>query len=312
MITELQQEKPVIGVRGLTRTYGDLKALDGVSLTIPQGVVFGLVGKNGAGKTTLIRHVMGLLQAQSGSVSVFGLDPVSHPVEVLSRIGYMGETDDLPGWMRVKELVNYRKAFFPAWDDSYAGEIMTSFEIDPGKKMRDMSKGQKARVALLIALAHKPDLLVLDEPSDGLDPLLRRDILRAVIRGVVEEGRTVMFSSHLLDEVERISDHVAMIERGKIIYESDIDTLQRSFHRVDIAFSSPLKTPPSLDNCRHWEGQHEFWSAIFLGDPDELANHLAPHGGTVQRARHLNLTDAFISLVSDDGNSRENEMEKIA
>jgi ABC-2 type transport system ATP-binding protein len=222
----------VITVSGLTRRFGTTTALDTVSLSMPRGAVYGLVGANGAGKTTLIKHILGLLRAQSGSVRIFGLDPVADPVAVLSRIGYLSEENDLPGWMRVDELIRYSRAFYTDWDDAYAEELLQGFALDPAAKIRTLSKGQKARVGLLVALAHRPELLVLDEPSSGLDPIVRRDILGAVIRTIADEGRTVLFSSHLLDEVEEVADHVTMINEGRIALSAPLDKIRES-HRVD-------------------------------------------------------------------------------
>jgi len=184
--------------------------------------VYGLVGANGAGKTTLIKHILGLLKTETGSVRVFGRDPVADPVGVLSRIGYLSEDNDLPGWMRVDELMRYTRAFYPDWDAAYAEELRTTFALDPASKIRTLSKGQKARAGLLVALAYRPELLVLDEPSSGLDPIVRRDILGAVIRTIADEGRTVLFSSHLLDEVEDVADHVTMIKEGKILMSAPL------------------------------------------------------------------------------------------
>jgi ABC-2 type transport system ATP-binding protein len=224
--------EPVIEVSGLTRRFGTKTALDSVSMAMPRGAVYGLVGANGAGKTTLIKHVLGLLRAESGSVRVFGLDPVADPVAVLSRIGYLSEENDIPGWMRVDELIRYSRAFYPAWDDAYAEELRVAFALDPSAKIRTLSKGQKARAGLLIALAHRPELLVLDEPSSGLDPIVRRDILGAVIRTIADEGRTVLFSSHLLDEVEQVADHVTMIHEGQIVLSAPLDSIRES-HRIN-------------------------------------------------------------------------------
>jgi ABC-2 type transport system ATP-binding protein len=221
----------VISVSDLTRRFGATTALASVSLALPHGAVYGLVGANGAGKTTLIRHLLGLLRAQSGSVRVFGLDPVADPVGVLSRIGYLSEENDLPGWMRVDELMRYSRAFYPAWDDRYAEELREAFALDPAARIRNLSRGQKARAGLLIALAYRPELLVLDEPSSGLDPIVRRDILGAVMRTIADEGRTVLFSSHLLEEVEQVADHVTMIHHGTIVLSAPLDDIKAS-HRV--------------------------------------------------------------------------------
>src|SRR5881396_1619160 len=218
----------VVHVSDLTRRFGATTALARVSLSLPRGAVYGLVGANGAGKTTLIKHLLGLLRAQSGSVRVFGLDPVADPVGVLSRIGYLSEENDLPGWMRVDELIRYSRAFYPAWDDTYAEELRRTFALDPAAKIKTLSKGQKARTGLLIALAYRPELLVLDEPSSGLDPIVRKDILSAVIRTIADEGRTVLFSSHLLDEVEQVADHVTMINRGRVALSAPLDDMKQA------------------------------------------------------------------------------------
>jgi ABC-2 type transport system ATP-binding protein len=221
----------IINVSELTRRFGARTALDSVSVSMPRGAVYGLVGANGAGKTTLIKHILGLLRAEGGSVRVFGLDPVADPVAVLSRIGYLSEENDLSGWMRVDELIRYSRAFYPAWDDAYAEELRRAFALDPTAKIKNLSKGQKARAGLLIALAYRPELLVLDEPSSGLDPIVRRDILGAVIRTIAGEGRTVLFSSHLLEEVEQVADHVTIIHRGRVALSAPLDEIKES-HRV--------------------------------------------------------------------------------
>src|SRR5438552_18165801 len=145
--------EPVVEVSDLTRRFGATTALARVSLSLPRGAVYGLVGANGAGKTTLIKHLLGLLRAQSGSVRVFGLDPVADPVGVLSRIGYLSEENDLPGWMSVDELIRYSRAFRPGWDHRYAEELGQSFALEPAAKIKNLSKGQKARVGLLVALS---------------------------------------------------------------------------------------------------------------------------------------------------------------
>ena len=237
----------VIAISELTRRFGDTTALAAVSLSLPRGAVYGLVGANGAGKTTLIRHVLGLLRAQSGSVRVFGRDPVADPVGVLSRIGYLSEVNDLPGWMRVDELLRYSRAFYPAWDDAYAAELQQTFALDSKASIKTLSKGQKARLGLLIALAYRPELLVLDEPSSGLDPIVRRDILGAVIRTIAHEGRTVLFSSHLLQEVEQVADHVTMIHHGTIVLSGPLDAVTAAHGSLDAAFIAHVGMPAASE-----------------------------------------------------------------
>jgi ABC-2 type transport system ATP-binding protein len=174
----------------------------------------------------LIKHILGLFRAEKGTVRIFGLDPVADTVAVSGRIGYLSEQPDLPDWMRVREFMRYTQAFYPRWDPQYAEQLREEFGLDPAAKLRVLSKGQRAKLGLLAAQAHRPDLLLLDEPSSGLDPIVRRDILEAIIRTVSDEGRTVFFSSHLLEEIERVSDHVAMLHQGKLVLCGPLDEIK--------------------------------------------------------------------------------------
>src|SRR5437868_3307448 len=234
----LNPSDAVIEISALSRRFDRKLALDAVSLSVPRGCLFGLVGENGAGKTTLIRHLLGLLNAQSGSVRVFGLDPVSDPVGVLGRIGYLSEERDLPPWMRIDELLRYSQAFYPRWDAAYAEELRRQFELNSSSRIATLSRGEIARAGLLVALAHRPELLLLDEPSSGLDPIVRKDILEAIIRTVADDGRTVFFSSHLLDEIERVSDHVAMLHQGKLVLCGPLDEVKARHRRFVLCFET--------------------------------------------------------------------------
>jgi ABC-2 type transport system ATP-binding protein len=188
-----------VEIKGLSRNFGAKRALDQVDLNVKRGRVFGLVGANGAGKTTLIKHLLGRLTPERGTVRVFGYDPVADPVAVLGRVGYLSENRDLPTWMCVDELIRYAAAFYPQWDGAYAEALRRQFGLESRAKIKSLSRGENAKAGLLIALAYRPELLLLDEPSSGLDPVVRRDILEAIIRTAADEGRTVLFSSHLLE-----------------------------------------------------------------------------------------------------------------
>ena len=289
----------VIEISGVTRRFGAKRALDNVSLAVPRGVVFGLVGANGAGKTTLIRHVLGLLKAQSGSVRVFGFDPVQEPIRVLSRIGYLSEEGDLPGWMRVDELMRYMRAFYPSWDEDYAQDLRKQFALDPAAKVKTLSKGQKARAGLLVALAYRPELLLLDEPSSGLDPIVRRDILGAIVRTIAAEGRTVLFSSHLLDEVERISDRVAMLKGGHILFTGELDDIKQTHHRLTLRFLDERRRPPELNGVLSWEGRGCVWTAAAQGRLDDLALAASAAGAEIIDQRALSLDEIFLAQVGE-------------
>jgi ABC-2 type transport system ATP-binding protein len=288
---------PIVEIQRLTRQFGRKTALDNVSLTVPRGGVFGLIGGNGAGKTTLIKHVLGLLKAQSGSVQVFGLDPVQNPVGVLGRIGYLSEERDLPNWMQVGELIRYTQAFFPNWDEHYAEELRQAFDLDSSAKIKTLSRGQRARTGLLVALAHRPELLVLDEPSSGLDPVVRRDILGAIIRTIADEGRTVLFSSHLLDEVERVADRVAIIHQGRILLTAPVDELKETHRRVTLRFGQTFEQPPTLVGTLSCVGQGAEWTYICSGEGEQVRRAAEAIGATVVGDAALTLDEIFVSRV---------------
>ncbi|MGE0755575.1 MAG: ABC transporter ATP-binding protein [Pirellulaceae bacterium] len=290
-------DRPVIELCEVTRRFHERVALDRVSLEVRRGCVFGLIGENGAGKTTLIRHVLGLLRAQSGSVRVFGLDPVEHPVSVLGRIGFLSEERDLPDWMRVSELMRYTQAFFPGWDAAYAEELRETFDLDPKARVRSLSRGQRARAGLLVALAYRPDLLVLDEPSSGLDPLVRRDILGAIVRTIADEGRTVLFSSHLLDEVERVADDVALIHRGRVLVRSSVEELKESHWRLTLQFGEPCEQPPQLSGTLSCVGRGTQWTYVCHREGGEVRREAEALGARIVDQSALSLDEIFVSRV---------------
>lgn len=292
-----QMDGNVIEVRELSRRFGKTQALEGVTLGVPRGCVFGLVGENGAGKTTLIKHVLGLLRARQGSVRVFGLDPVADPPGVLGRIGYLSEDRDLPDWMRVGELMNYTRAFYPNWDERYAHELLRAFELDTDQRIKSLSRGQRAQAGLLIALAHRPELLLLDEPSSGLDAVVRRDILAAIIRTVADEGRTVLFSSHLLDEVERVADRVAMINRGKLVLSGTLDDVKESHRHLTIAFDQPPSSPPQLPGALAIEGEGREWSCLVNGSNESVRAAIKQMGARIADERTPSLEEIFVARV---------------
>jgi ABC-2 type transport system ATP-binding protein len=292
-------DENIVEVRNLSRRFGRKTALDDVSLRVAPGVVCGLVGENGAGKTTLIKHLLGLFKAQTGTVRVFGLDPVRDPVGVLSRIGYLSEDRDLPDWMRVGELMSYTQAFYPNWDESFAGELRETFELDKTQRIKSLSRGQRARAGLLVALAHRPDLLLLDEPSSGLDPIVRRDILTAIIRTVAEEGRNVVFSSHLLEEVERVADTVTMIHEGKIILSGALDEILGGHRRVTVRFEEPQAGPPNLPGMLSCTGEGREWIVMCDGEIERVRQAVGAAGASILDEEQASLNEIFVARAGE-------------
>ncbi len=287
----------VVEIRALSRRFGRAVALDRVDLDIPRGSVFGIVGENGAGKTTMIKHLMGLLKAQSGTVRVFGRDPVHDPVGVLGRVGYLSEDRDLPDWMTIDEVLRYLRAFYPSWDDGFANRLREQFDLDPDARTKGLSQGQRARTCLLCAMAYRPELLVLDEPSTGLDPIVRRDILSAIIRTIAEEGRTVLFSSHLLDEVERMADWVAMIDRGRIVLCGPLDEVKAAHRRLTLRFDEPRSQPPRLAGSLCCEGFGRDWTTVCGAPSETLVGQVSDLGARIIDDHVPSLDEIFVARV---------------
>jgi len=285
----------VVEVNALSRSFGDKTALDCVNFHVAEGRVYGLVGANGAGKTTLIRHLLGLLRATTGSVRVFGLDPVREPVRVLSRVGYLSEEHELPEWMRVDELMRYTQAYHPTWDAKYARELLDTFGMDPSKKIKELSKGMRAQAGLVAAVAHRPELLILDEPSSGLDAVVRRDILDAIVRTVADDGRTAIFSSHLLEEMERMSDHVTMLHGGRVLLSGALDDVRRRYHRSRVRFLEGFERPPVLDSALAIEGSGRLWSVVHSGPSEDFRLSVLTHGGEIIESRNATLEEIFLA-----------------
>jgi ABC-2 type transport system ATP-binding protein len=295
---ESHEPETVIEVTGLSRCFGKRAALRDVTLRVSRGQVFGLVGENGAGKTTLIQHLLGAYRAKTGMVRVFGIDPVYDPTAVLSRIGYLSEDRDLPEWMRVDELMRYTQAFFPHWDEAYAERLREEFGLAPRARIKTLSRGERAKAGLLVALAHRPELLLLDEPSSGLDAVARQDVLGAVVKTVAEEGRTVVFSSHLLDEVERVADHVAMIHQGRVTLDLPLDEIKARHRKYVVRWREPRAERPALPGQLSAVGEGREWGLLCEGDEETFAEAVRAKGGEIVELSVPTLEAIFMARVT--------------
>lgn len=236
-----------ISIRGLEMHFRGCDALNGVDLEIPTGSVFALLGENGAGKTTLIRILTGFLQPSSGTCTVCGLDPRRDALEIRRRVGYVSDSPALYDWMKVGEIGWFAAAFF---DDAFLKryrDLIARYEVPETRKIRHLSKGQRAKVALALAVAPDPELLILDEPTSGLDPLVRREFLESMVDRAAT-GRTVLLSSHQMSEVERVADRVAILRGGRVRLEDSLADLKESIVNVTITLSDPLAALPSLES----------------------------------------------------------------
>jgi len=221
----------VIRIQDLLFSYGRNEVLRRVNLEVPEGSIFGFLGCNGAGKTTTIQHLLGLLKPKSGRCYVNGIDPQEDPIAVRQAVGYMAEDQTMYGWMRIHELIQWTSNFYPTWDQAHVKDLLDRFELSGVSRVKTLSKGQNSRLALLLALAHRPRIVILDDPCLGLDPIARRDFLRNVIKLLHSDGVTVFFSSHLLYEIEPITDRIAILDQGAIIKTGSTDALREAVRR---------------------------------------------------------------------------------
>jgi ABC-2 type transport system ATP-binding protein len=230
----------VIQTEKLTKSYGEHRGIIDVDLTVNQGEVFGFLGPNGAGKTTTIRTALDLIRPTSGRALVFGIESSADPVAIHRRIGYIpGEFtlyDRLTGGQTIQYFANLRGGV----DAAYQRSLIERFDIDPGRKYKELSKGNKQKIGLVIALQHQPELLILDEPTSGLDPLVQQSFYE-LVREARDEGRTVFLSSHILSEVERTADRVAIIREGRLVKVGSVESLRDlAHHQVELRFSGPV------------------------------------------------------------------------
>jgi len=223
---------PAIELEGLTRRFGRELAVNGLSLRVARGSTFGLIGPNGAGKTTTIKMLMGMLSHTDGSARVLGMDVFADPVEVKNRVGYVPELHHICRWMRVKEVLGFCRSLYVSWNEETCREMIDLFGLELDKKVKHLSKGALAKLSLLLAVSHDAELLVLDEPMAGLDAIAREEFLDGVLRTVCEREQTVLFSTHSLDDVQRLADTVGILYEGKLLVHRGVDELLSSTKRI--------------------------------------------------------------------------------
>ena len=245
---------PLIETQGLLKSFKGLNALNGLNLSVPAGSIFGFLGRNGAGKTTTIKLLMGFLKPDAGNARVFGLaaTDTSASVEIRRRVGFVSEDKDLYPFMKVEQIIGFTRSFFPKWRDDLDQRYLKLFDLSPNRKVSDLSKGMRSKLMLLLAISHGAELLILDEPTDGLDPIAVQDMLRELVALAAAEGTTIFFSSHQLEEVEQIADHVCIIDRGSAIVSSSLDDLKAQYQRLRIVLAEESRVPIHwVDGAEH-------------------------------------------------------------
>ncbi len=284
----------------LTKSYGPKEVLRNLTISFPQGAVIGLLGKNGSGKTTLLKAALGLIRPSAGSISTLGHDAWNLPPDIKARIGYVPQTITLYPWMKVRQILAYTASFYPRWNHAHINTLLHQWELPPDSRVGPLSAGQLQKLAILLALGHEPDLLVLDEPAAALDPIARRDFLAALLNlgqnAPIPTPRTILFSTHITADLERVASHVAILKDGDIFYFDELDTLKDTTKRLHITAPNPLPTTLNLPHTltEQIDGLRARISLAYL--TPEIIQSLQHDLHATIEVENLNLDDIFLEL----------------
>jgi ABC-2 type transport system ATP-binding protein len=281
--------------RGLSRRMARDFAIDDVSLTVPAGAVYGLLGPNGGGKTTTLRLVLDLLRPDRGEVEIMGVDARRHPARARMRVGYVPDRLGAPAWMTVERAMRHHAVFYRTWDARFAQSLAARLRLPTARRLVHLSRGEAGKLSLLLALAHRPELLILDEPTDSLDPLARREFMELLLEFVADTRATVVMSSHLVQELERVADWVAVIDAGSLAWESPIAEL-RGIKRLRVgAAPATADTFPFTRLAREVHGREEVW--VVRGWKPSMRGALAARGVELRDVIDLDLEECYMELL---------------
>jgi ABC-2 type transport system ATP-binding protein len=291
----------VIQTRGLTRYFGSKAAVLDVNLDVPRGSVFAFLGRNGSGKSTIIRMLLGLLEPTRGSATVLGHDSRDLPPEIRGRIGYMAEDHPVFGWMRVRDYESFERSFHARWNRDMFAQVIDHFGIEPRIQAGQLSHGQRAGLCLALTLAPEPELLILDDPDTGLDPVARRALLEGMLYFTRSRERTIFFSSHLLDDVERVADHLAVLDRSVLRAASSVELFRARVRQLVARFPiAPPQLPPIAGLLQAARVDSEV-VLIVANAGEQTQQQLTAQGAVAVEERPLSLEDALIAYIGRRG-----------
>ncbi len=295
-----------IEINALRKSFGGRPALDGLDLHVPSGSIFGFLGRNGAGKTTTIKTLMGMIRADSGSVRIFGTD-VADParnIESRRRIGFVTEGKELYPYMTVDQIIRFTRPFFPKWRDDLERRYMKMFDLPPKKKIADLSKGMQSKLMLLLAICHGAELLIFDEPTDGLDPAAVEDVLRELMAIAASQGITIFFSSHQLTEVEQIADSICIIDKGKSIAGGVLDDLKARYQRFQVVLQDVLPEPVRwVEGVERVTQEGRMLTILVSGNAEAVGNQIRSLPGASMERFPVGLKEIFLEHVRSDENA---------
>ncbi|MCY2975621.1 MAG: ABC transporter ATP-binding protein [Planctomycetota bacterium] len=287
---------PIIKCEQLGKRFGKLEVLRSVDLTIPQGAIVGLLGSNGSGKSTLIKCLLGLLRISSGTASVLDENPWDLSAAGKNRLGYVPQVVHLYPWMKVQQVVDYTSAFYERWDFKWTLEVMQMLEVDGSKWIKTLSTGQLQRLAIILAFGHRPDLLVLDEPAASLDPGGRRALMRSLLEMNRDQGQTVLFSTHITSDLERVASHVAILGNGLVEYFGEIDELKESVKRIRIQSDQDLPTQFTIPGILHSNVTGSTAVVSLAKCSDSLISDIEKQWSATVTVEDLNLEEIFLEM----------------
>lgn len=282
----------MIELKDIVKTFDGFRALDGLSLNVPRGSIYGLVGPNGAGKTTAIKHMAGILRPDSGEVLIGGA-PVFENPSAKARIAYIPDDVFYFPQATVQDMMRFYRGIYPTFDRGLYERLGRVFDIDPHRPIRRLSRGMQKQAAFYLAVSMRPEVLILDEPVDGLDPVMRRQVWGIIMQDVAENGLTVLVSSHNLRELEDVCDRVGMLSRGKLLLERGLSDLQDSICKIQIALPEGAVLPPELD-VLHCSGPGRLKTLIVRGSGEEAERRLAALEPVFMDSVPLTLEEIFI------------------
>ena len=292
-----------IETSGLRKSFKGHEALSGLDLAVPRGSIFGFLGRNGAGKTTTIRILMGLAKADAGSARIFGMKPAdgASGAAIRRRIGFVTEDKELYPYMTVAEIIRFSRPFFPAWRLDLERRYLKVFGLPPNKKIPDLSKGMRSKLMLLLAISRGAELLVLDEPTNGLDPTAIEDVLRELVILSASDGMTIFFSSHQLADVEQIADHITIIDKGRAIVTGNLDDLKQQYQRILVTFADSVDTDILwVDGAERVRREGRTVSILSRNNVEAIVARATSLPGATVARRPVTLKEIFLDHVRTD------------
>lgn len=309
--TGMAATQAAIEITDLVVSYGERRAVDGLTMRVPTGSVFGFLGPNGAGKTTTIKALLGLRAPSGGSARVLGYDVVTQSQEVRARVGYVSEVNSLYDYLTIPQLCRFCKSVSRQWDQEIVDRYLRAFGLPLNKKVSQFSKGMKSQLALCLALGSQPEVLILDEPTSGLDPLARHEFLNTLVKEVAAEGKTIFFSSHILAEVEAVADWIGIIKAGRLLVADELDHLKQSQKILKLTYAELLPAEEvealrALPNVMNLAQEGRSVRLLTRGNAESLVETIQarPHALRDVETVDLNLEDLFLEYMKEDGNGR--------